>query len=125
MPRLEIFREKWRGGVRILTPDHERSCDRGAAISCKIGIGLFAPELRIEWGAFTRQIWHDRRTGKRFDFGYGFERGEWVNLYGISGRRWDRVIRIALMRYRRAVDHRRAGIEAAAAEAAAVDQIPF
>jgi len=113
---IALFRDGWRVGLRVLTPDPELSCDWGAAISFKLGIGLYTPELRIEWGAWYRQTWHDRRTGRRVDL------GEWVNPYGLSGRRWDRVIRIALMRRRNAAERRRAAGEAVAVEIA---EIPF
>lgn len=119
---IALFRDGWRIGVRVLRPDDERGCERGAAVSFKIGLGLYAPELRFEWGAWYRQHWHDRRTGRRVDFGYGFDLGEWVNPYGLSGRRWDRVIRFAMMRRRNAAERRRAAVEAAAAEIA---EIPF
>ena len=115
---IALFRDGW----RVLTPDPEHSCERGCAVSVKLGIGLYAPELRAEWGAWYRQTWNDRRTGQRIDLGYGFEFGEWVSPYGVSGRRWDRVIRIAMMRRRNAADRRRAAGEAAAAE---IDGIPF
>jgi len=118
VPKLSIFRDGWRVGLRVTRPDHERGCDTGAAVSLKIGIGLFAPEFRVEWGAWYRSVWTNHRTGKRIDLGEGFERGEWINPYGMSGRRWDRVIRIALMIRR----HRREAAQAAAAE---IESIPF
>lgn len=56
---IQFFREGWRVGVRMLHLDDQRGCEAGAAISLRIGIGLFAPEIRV--ALMRRQFATERR----------------------------------------------------------------